>query len=306
MTASDAASGDLFGFSVAVSGSIAVVGASNHDSQTGAAYVFAQSGSTWTQQQEFTASDVAVGDNFGYSVGVSGSTVVVGAPNNNSNTGAAYAWLLPGPPGPLSAQFIVPSVMSTATSPTEPYSLFWTTGTCPSGSVYTLRETVDSGVAVTVFSGAALATKVNLLPGDQYTFSVDCGGPMASMTFRLTGFQEGSASYTGTWTTTSFAGAWGGTARYSSAAGASATFTCQCEAFAWVSDEGSSHGWANVYVDGVLRKTVNTQTSANKNRVVVFKYGWTTDGFHTMKIVNLATGGHPRVNVDGFLTRTSS
>jgi WD40-like Beta Propeller Repeat len=211
-----------------------------------------------------------------------------------------------GPPGTLSAQFIVPSVMSTATSPTDPYSLFWTQGSCSAGATYTLQEAVNGGTLGTVFTGTGMSVTVSLLPGNLYTFQVACGGSPSSTTFRLNGFQEGSASYTGTWTSTSFSGAWGGVAKYSTASGASATFTCTCEAFTWVSDEGSTHGSAKVYVDGVLRKTVNTQTSANKNRVVVFKYGWTTDGFHTMKIVNLATAGHPRVNVDGFLTRTSS
>jgi Gametolysin peptidase M11 len=211
-----------------------------------------------------------------------------------------------GAPGALRAQFIVPSVMSTATSPTDPYSLVWTPGSCPTGATYTLQESVNNGTFGTVFTGTATAATQSLLPGNLYAFQVSCGGSPTSTTFRLNGFQEGSASYTGTWTSTSFAGAWGGTARYSVASGASATFTCTCEAFAWVSDEGSSHGSAKVYVDGVLRKTVNTQTSANKNRVVVFKYGWSTDGSHTMKIVNLATAGHPRVNVDGFLTRTSN
>jgi hypothetical protein len=211
-----------------------------------------------------------------------------------------------GTPGTLSTQFIVPSTMSTVTSPTDPYSLFWTQGTCTPGATYTLQESVNGGAFSAVFTGTGTSVTESLLPGNLYTFQVTCGGAPSSATFRLNGFQEGSASYAGTWTSTSFAGAWGGAAKFSSAANASATFTCTCEAFAWVSDEGSNHGSAKVSVDGVLRKTVNTQTSANKNRVVVFKYGWTTDGFHTMKIVNLATAGHPRVNVDGFLTRTSS
>jgi hypothetical protein len=40
LTASDAASGDLFGISVAISGATAVVGAPLKHSVTGAAYVF--------------------------------------------------------------------------------------------------------------------------------------------------------------------------------------------------------------------------------------------------------------------------
>jgi hypothetical protein len=85
LTASDKAGGDEFGYSVAVSGSTVVVGASDHpasglgDFGPGAAYVFVDSGGTWSQQAELTASDGAPNDFFGGSVAVSGGTLVVGA-----------------------------------------------------------------------------------------------------------------------------------------------------------------------------------------------------------------------------------
>ena len=79
LTASDAAAGDAFGCSVAISGSTAVVGAPGKNSKRGAAYVFMRSGTAWSQQAELTASDGAAGDAFGSSVAISGSTAVVGA-----------------------------------------------------------------------------------------------------------------------------------------------------------------------------------------------------------------------------------
>src|SRR4030042_898871 len=59
--------GDRFGHSVAISGDTAVVGAPNetwstitdHRSYKGAAYVYVRSGTTWSQQQQLTASDRA-------------------------------------------------------------------------------------------------------------------------------------------------------------------------------------------------------------------------------------------------------
>ena len=82
--ASDGAAGDHFGYSVSVSGDTVVVGASLHDTpggvDAGSAYVFVRSGTTWTEQQKLLASDGAAGDDFGFSVSVSGDTVVVGAP----------------------------------------------------------------------------------------------------------------------------------------------------------------------------------------------------------------------------------
>jgi hypothetical protein len=100
LTASDGAAGDGFGSSVSMSGDLALIGAGgktvNSQVSQGAAYVFALSGTTWTQQQELTASDGGVFDQFGNSVSVSGNTVVIGAAsktiNSQPNQGAAYVF----------------------------------------------------------------------------------------------------------------------------------------------------------------------------------------------------------------------
>jgi hypothetical protein len=95
LTASDGAANDHFGVSVAVVGSTAVVGASSKSSSTGAGYVFVRSGTAWAQQAKLVASDAATNDQFGRAVAISGSTPVVGAPGENSSTGAAYVFALP-------------------------------------------------------------------------------------------------------------------------------------------------------------------------------------------------------------------
>jgi hypothetical protein len=92
LTASDAAANDWFGNSVSISGDTLVVGAQKKDSRKGAAYVFARSGTIWSQQAELTASDAAANDFFGYSVSVNGDTLVVGAQNKDSSKGAAYVF----------------------------------------------------------------------------------------------------------------------------------------------------------------------------------------------------------------------
>lgn len=76
--ASNGASQDMFGSSVSLSADTALIGAAAVNSQTGAAYVFVRNGTTWTQQQELTASDGQLLDNFGFSVSVSGNTAVIG------------------------------------------------------------------------------------------------------------------------------------------------------------------------------------------------------------------------------------
>ena len=107
LTASDGAANDEFGISVAVDGDTVVVGAHQNDADTnnnneGAAYFFTEPASGWadmTQKAKLTASDAATQDRYGYSVGVSGDTVVVGAysdDSNEANTGAAYFLRIPG------------------------------------------------------------------------------------------------------------------------------------------------------------------------------------------------------------------
>ncbi|MGH9840105.1 MAG: FG-GAP repeat protein, partial [Blastocatellia bacterium] len=98
LTASDGAASHHFGFSVALSGDTVVVGAQGDDiganANQGSAYVFTRGGVVWTLQQKLTANDGATGDNFGFSAALSGDTVVVGAPlddtGRNVNHGSAY------------------------------------------------------------------------------------------------------------------------------------------------------------------------------------------------------------------------
>jgi hypothetical protein len=96
LTASDGATPDGFGTSVAISGATVMVGSPGATvvgrAGQGSAYVFTGSGSTWTQQAKVTAADGAAGDQLGYSVAVSGGTVAAGAPYANSLQGAAYGF----------------------------------------------------------------------------------------------------------------------------------------------------------------------------------------------------------------------
>ncbi len=102
LTASDGAASDLFGYSVAISGDTAIVGAYGDDdagSDSGSAYVFVRSGTTWSQQAKLTALDAAAVDCFGYSVAISGDTAIVGAyldDDAGSASGSAYVFVRSG------------------------------------------------------------------------------------------------------------------------------------------------------------------------------------------------------------------
>ncbi|MFN8000664.1 MAG: putative Ig domain-containing protein [Acidobacteriota bacterium] len=93
LTAADRAANDYFGFSVDISGDLAVIGAYGKNGFQGAAYVFAQVGVVWSQQQKLSPADSAAGDWFGASVSVDGNTMVGGASvGGDVNQGAAYVY----------------------------------------------------------------------------------------------------------------------------------------------------------------------------------------------------------------------
>lgn len=84
LKASNTAAGASFGRAVSLSGDTLVVGAPI-ESNSGAAYVFVRSGTTWSQQAFLKPAVIDPGDGFGWSAGVSGDTIVIGAPYEDSN-----------------------------------------------------------------------------------------------------------------------------------------------------------------------------------------------------------------------------
>jgi FG-GAP repeat/Putative Ig domain len=108
LTEKDSAANDRFGFTVAISGDTIVTGAYGHNiggkTDQGSAYVFVSPGGNWvssdTPTAKLTASDGKKSDQFGNSVAVDGSTVVVAAwlkdVGSQSDQGAAYLFLKPG------------------------------------------------------------------------------------------------------------------------------------------------------------------------------------------------------------------
>lgn len=100
---SDQQSDDNHGYSVAISGDYAICGAYHEDhdgtggsmlSNAGSAYIYMYDTTTkmWTQQAKIVAADRSASAFFGYSVDISGSYVIVGAPQDSSNSGAAYIY----------------------------------------------------------------------------------------------------------------------------------------------------------------------------------------------------------------------
>jgi hypothetical protein len=108
-----------YGFSVALDGDTAVIGAPNRGTfpgdpfgGAGAAYVYQRSGTKWSQQAILTEtpSGGATGDFFGFSVAISGGTVLASAvgtalPGHDVNSGAVFEFVRSGARWPQVAKF---------------------------------------------------------------------------------------------------------------------------------------------------------------------------------------------------------
>jgi len=85
-----------FGDSVSISGDIVIIGSADDDDigfNFGSSYIFSRNqggADNWGQVKKITASDPATNDRFGFSVSISGDTVLVGAAGVDSSTGSAY------------------------------------------------------------------------------------------------------------------------------------------------------------------------------------------------------------------------
>ncbi len=80
--ANDYTTYDQFGYSVAIDGNTAVVGATGDDvngADSGSVYVFTRSGESWNQSSKFSARDSALFSHFGKSIAVDGDNIAIGA-----------------------------------------------------------------------------------------------------------------------------------------------------------------------------------------------------------------------------------
>jgi hypothetical protein len=105
LAADDMELNDSFGFDVAISGDVVVVGApydNDKGRKSGSIYIFTKPVLGWSgmvnQTAKRTASDGGSHHNFGQSVGISGDNIVVGAPDGNQSSnyyGSAYVFTKP-------------------------------------------------------------------------------------------------------------------------------------------------------------------------------------------------------------------
>lgn len=99
LTAPDGAAANGFGSQVAISGDTVVVGAVFGDYlgvNSGSAYVFLRSGSTWSQQAKLDLPEGAANEYFGGAVAIDGDTIAIGAANASLGNGAVIVFVRSG------------------------------------------------------------------------------------------------------------------------------------------------------------------------------------------------------------------
>ena len=94
----------------------------------------------------------------------------------------------------------------------------------------------------------------------------------------------------------------GGRQAYTTTAGATATVTTSpgVAHIGLVMAKGPVRGRADILVDGVKVRTIDTFAATNSNRIIV----WTRNlasGTHVIKVKNRATAGRPRIDFDAVV-----
>jgi hypothetical protein len=156
----------------------------------------------------------------------------------------------------------------------------------------------------------SVAASVAVTPGSTYRFrvrGVDRAGNIGAWaygsTFKVKAVQQSSSlvHYRGTWATSTSTTWWGGTARSSSTKGSTASYTFTGKSIAWVGLKAATRGKAYVYINGVLKATVNLYSATTLRQRIVWSAYYTTSATRTITIKVLGTSGRPRVDVDGFI-----
>jgi hypothetical protein len=193
-----------------------------------------------------------------------------------------------------------------------PVLLSWSAGSDTGSGIasYIVRRQIGTGAWATIGTTTARSLTVGLLSGRYYRFGiapVDRAGNVGLFVygpkFRAQGFQEASATirYNRGWGLSTSPSYWGGHAKATRTRLSSATITFTGRNFALVASKNAASGLSRVYIDGHLVATINLYSATALNRQVVYTRAWTTSRRHVVRVLNLATAGHPRLTVDGYL-----
>jgi hypothetical protein len=200
-----------------------------------------------------------------------------------------------------------------------PVRLTWTAGSDPATSPnsgvagYRVQQSVNGGAFATIANTTGAGTTLDLMLSNTsktYRYRVATRDKVGNHstyatgpTFKAISYNESSTviAYTGTWVLSDTPTYIGGKAKYSTRAGSTATASILGNRVGFLSRTGPTSGSARIYIDGVLKTTVNLYAPTTGIRKLVFTYSWSSIGNHKMKIVVVGTAGHPRVTLDQIL-----
>jgi hypothetical protein len=108
-------------------------------------------------------------------------------------------------------------------------------------------------------------------------------------------------AYSSGWAKVGSSSRWLSTYHYVSSASKTLSLKRETRRFQVIGDKCAGCGKFRVYVDGVLKATVDSYASSSQYRKVLWTGGvYGTLGYHTIKIVTLGTSGRPRVDIDAI------
>jgi hypothetical protein len=176
---------------------------------------------------------------------------------------------------------------------------------------YVLQRSTNGGAWTSVSLASATATSVGYTatPGSTLRFRVraaDKAGNVGAWaygpTFRVVLGSDSNAAvrYSGAWNIVAGAASLSGASHRTSVRGASASYTFSGRDFSWISAKGPTFGKAAIYVNGLLKATVDLYSATAAPRRITYRIHWSTVGTRTIKIVNLATSGRPIIDLDGL------
>ena len=107
--------------------------------------------------------------------------------------------------------------------------------------------------------------------------------------------------WSGRWYRATSTSASGGTTRYTTWRGATVTIAFQGTGSAIVTPRSPTRGRFQVWLDGVLKGTVDERARATQVRRVVFAMAGLAPRRHTLRLVCLGTSGRPRIDIDAIV-----
>ncbi len=206
---------------------------------------------------------------------------------------------------------------ATLGSTTTPVRTTWSASDPCAISAYSLRRRLNAdswaGQGLPAMRSTAITQALTVGSAYRYAAGATDGAGNVSgwangASFKVLRTQQSSRgiAYRGTWHTVANRYATGGSIAYSTASGASASFGFTGYSVSWVAYRGPTRGSAAVYVDGVYEAKVSLYATAYHSKQIVYAASWPKSGTHTIRIVNLGTRGHPRVDVDAFVQLSAS